>query len=486
MSVVNTTDGTATAHKRSRPLSTSMVTSVVALVDAAALFGSGLLVFLLYTSALDSSWAIQRYPSYLMVITTNMVATLTAFQFSNLYSRKAVSNPGKHFSKIVFTTSMVFLFLLFFGFTMQISAEFSRGWALCWVITNPLALLFSRLLFRKYLLAGLFKDKMTRNVAIVGGGSQGSHLASLIENNSDSAGMKIFGIFDERSTRSVASKCAGNLDDLVLAVRNNKVDDILVALPWTAEDRVAAILNKFRMLPVSVRLSPDYVGLTLVYPNFSFYNGIPVLKISDEPLSGWDKLAKSTLDIVVSSVSLVILSPLFLIIAIAIKLETPGSIFFRQKRPGFNNELIEVLKFRSLHENQHDNSGSRQVNRHDSRVTRVGKFLRRTSLDEIPQLINVLKGEMSLVGPRPHPVEARAAGELYEKVVSDYAGRHIVKPGITGWAQINGWRGETDTEEKLRKRVEHDFYYISNWSLITDIKIILLTIPAVLRGRGAF
>ena len=486
MSVMDTINGITTSHRRSRPLSKSMLIFAVAFVDACILFGTGLLVFFWYTFLFDTGWAAHRYPSYLMVITTNMLATIAVLHFSRLYTRKALFNPGQCFPKIVLISFMLFLLLLFFAFAMQISAEFSRGWALCWSLINPIALFLGRVLAKKYLLAGVFRDKMTRHVAIVGAGSQGAHLADLIECNSDNSEMKIYGIFDDRSSRGIGPVRYGNLDDLVLAVRENRVDDILIALPWTAGQRVAEISNKFRMLPVPVGLSPNYIGPFPVFPNFSFYSGIPVLKVSDKPLSGWDNLAKTTLDSIISSVLLILLCPLFLGIAILIKLDSPGKVFFQQHRFGFNNKPINILKFRTLHSNQQDSTGSRQVNRNDSRVTRVGRVLRKTSLDELPQLINVLKGEMSLVGPRPHPIKARAAGELYENVVVDYAGRHSVKPGITGWAQINGWRGETDTEEKIRKRVEYDFYYISNWSLGTDIKILLLTIPAVLSGRSAF
>ena len=486
MSAVDTANAITPSNRRSRPLSNSMLSSAVALVDACVLFGTGLLVFFWYTYLFDTGWAAHRYPSYLMVITTNMLATLAALYFSRLYSRKVLFNPGRYFPKIVLISFMLFLVLLFFAFAMQITAEFSRGWALCWSLMNPIALLLGRVLAKKYLLAGFFRNKMTRHVAIVGGGSLGAHLADLIESNSDDSDMKIYGIFDDRSSRGVGPVRSGNLDDLVLAVRENRVDDILIALPWTAEQRVAGILKKFRMLPVPVGLSPNYIGPFPLYPNFSFYNGIPILKVSDEPLSGWDNLAKSTLDAIISSVLLVLLCPLLMLIAVLIKLDSPGKILFRQHRFGYNNKPINILKFRTLHSNQQDSTGSLQVNRNDSRVTRVGRILRKTSLDELPQLLNVLNGEMSLVGPRPHPIQARAAGELYEKVVVDYAGRHTVKPGITGWAQINGWRGETDTEEKIRKRVEFDFHYISNWSLGTDIKILLLTIPAVLSGRSAF
>ncbi len=182
---------------------------------------------------------------------------------------------------------------------------------------------------------------------------------------------------------------------------------------------------------------------------------------------------------------LVLSMPVMGLIAACIKLDSPGPVFFRQQRYGFNNQLIDVIKFRTLCLEQQDDDADQLVIPGDPRVTRLGRFLRRTSLDELPQLLNVLKGDMSVVGPRPHALHASAGGRLYGEVVEKYAIRHKVKPGITGWAQINGWRGETDTEDKIRGRVEHDLYYIENWSLMLDLVIVLRTAWTVLKGDRA-
>jgi len=179
-------------------------------------------------------------------------------------------------------------------------------------------------------------------------------------------------------------------------------------------------------------------------------------------------------------------APLMLAIAAIIKVDSPGPVFFKQKRYGFNNRLITVWKFRTMHWDRTDGDAEIQTTKNDPRVTRVGKFLRRTSLDEIPQLINVLLGDMSLVGPRPHAIATKAAGKLFEEVVEEYTARHRVKPGITGWAQVNGWRGETDTGEQIQQRVRHDLYYIDNWSIPFDLKILLLTAFVVLLRKNAY
>lgn len=201
-------------------------------------------------------------------------------------------------------------------------------------------------------------------------------------------------------------------------------------------------------------------------------DGIPVTEIASAPLTGWSGLVKQTEDKIVAAIVMVMLSPLMLGLALAIRLDSAGPILFRQKRYGFNNEVIVVYKFRSMYHNRPPETGVPQATKHDPRVTRVGRILRRTSLDELPQLLNVLKGDMSLIGPRPHAVEHN---EQYAKLIGGYHGRHKVKPGITGWAQVNGFRGETDTVDKMRMRVEHDIHYIENWSVWFDLKILVMT-----------
>ena len=213
---------------------------------------------------------------------------------------------------------------------------------------------------------------------------------------------------------------------------------------------------------------------------------MPLIDIIDRPIADWSVVAKWLFDMSVGLMALVGLAPVMALVALAVKLDSSGPVLFRQKRYGFNNELIEVYKFRSMYVDQADANAARLVTKGDPRVTRVGRFIRKTSLDELPQLFNVLKGELSLVGPRPHALQAKAADRLYQDVVDGYFARHSVKPGITGWAQINGWRGETDTEEKTQKRVEHDLYYIDNWSVLFDLYILLKTPLALLRGENAY
>jgi exopolysaccharide biosynthesis polyprenyl glycosylphosphotransferase len=214
---------------------------------------------------------------------------------------------------------------------------------------------------------------------------------------------------------------------------------------------------------------------------------VPVLDLLDKPIADWDVVIKLAFDRIVGAIALLALSPVFLATAIAVKLDSPGPVLFRQRRYGFNNELVEVYKFRSMYVDKTDATAAKLVTRNDSRVTRVGRFIRKTSLDELPQLLNVVfKGNLSLVGPRPHAVHAKAADRQYDEVVDGYFARHRVRPGITGWAQVNGWRGETDTQEKIQQRVEHDLYYIENWSILFDLYILATTPLSLIKTKNAF
>jgi len=240
------------------------------------------------------------------------------------------------------------------------------------------------------------------------------------------------------------------------------------------------------VLPVDVRLAANSSRVRLRPRAYSYIGPAPMLDVLDKPLGDWDIVIKGVFDRLVGAVALLLLSPVMLIAAVAIKLDSRGPILFKQLRYGFNNQLIAVYKFRTLHHDEADADAETLVTPDDSRVTRIGHFLRRTSIDELPQLINVVfQGDLSLVGPRPHALRAKAANHLYTEVVDNYFARHRVKPGITGWAQINGWRGVTDTEEKLQRRVEHDLYYIENWSMFFDLYILAMTPVALVAGKNA-
>ncbi len=236
-----------------------------------------------------------------------------------------------------------------------------------------------------------------------------------------------------------------------------------------AEGRILQMLKKLWVLPVDIRLSAHSNKLRFRPRSYSYLGNVPVLDVFDRPITDWDVVMKWLFDKIVGGLALICAAPLMLLVAIAIKLDSRGPVFFKQRRHGFNNELVEVYKFRSLYTDMTDHSVQKSVTKDDPRVTRVGRFIRKTSLDELPQLINVVfKGNLSLVGPRPHAVNQKIENRQFDEAVDGYFARHRVKPGITGWAQINGWRGELTSPEKIKQRVEHDLYYIENWSLLFD------------------
>ena len=312
--------------------------------------------------------------------------------------------------------------------------------------------------------------------AVVAGG--GVHAERLIADLARRPGndIRIYGLFDDRDDtraplQSMGVPKLGGYPDLITFVRASEIAMVIIALPLEAEDRITWLLNKFKVLPVDVRISPYSRDLAFADPGCD-----PLISAIERSFSPHRRLTKRAFDIVFASLSLVLLAPVMIAAAVAIRLDSPGPILFRQKRHGYNHRVIEVLKFRSMHAETCDPGAVRVVTRGDPRVTRVGRFLRRSSIDELPQLFHVLRGSLSLVGPRPHAIDAQSSRqEKFNRIVDGYSARHRLPPGITGWAQINGWRGEIDEPDKLHGRFEHDMYYIENWSLWLDLKILLRT-----------
>jgi Undecaprenyl-phosphate glucose phosphotransferase len=326
---------------------------------------------------------------------------------------------------------------------------------------------------------------------VVGGGELAAALLRDLA-KADPAEVRLLGVFDDRTDDRSPDTVEGfpklgNVDDLVEFARATRIDLAIFALPISAEQRILTMLRKLWVLPIDVRLAAHANRLRLRPRSYSYVGPAPMLDVFDKPLADWDVVIKLVFDKVVGTIALIALSPILLATAIAIKLDSPGPVFFRQKRYGFNNELVEIYKFRSMHADKLDIDASKLVTRDDPRVTRVGRFIRKSSIDELPQLFNVVfKGDLSLVGPRPHAIHAKAADRQYDEVVDGYFARHRVKPGITGWAQVHGWRGETDTHEKIQQRVDHDLYYIENWSILLDLYILAITPAALLKTSNAF
>ena len=296
--------------------------------------------------------------------------------------------------------------------------------------------------------------------------------------------VRAVGFFDDRLSRpgplTDLLPCLGTMDDLVGYIHEQEIAEVYMALPWSAGPRISQLLERLRFLPLTVRLVPDHVPPALPGRGDGQIYGVVMPTLMLPPFSVVGAIFKRSLDIGVSALLLVPLCPLFMIVALCIRLDSRGPVFFRQVRSGQYGRPFQIFKFRTLQVQQADAAADTLVTKGDRRVTRVGRLLRKYSIDELPQVFNVLLGQMSLVGPRPHAPKAKADGRIYAEVIPEYMLRYRVKPGMTGWAQVNGWRGNTDTEEQLRKRVEFDFQYIGKWSPLKDLEIMLRTVPAML------
>ncbi|RMD63067.1 MAG: undecaprenyl-phosphate glucose phosphotransferase [Alphaproteobacteria bacterium] len=383
--------------------------------------------------------------------------------------------------------------LLAVAFALKISDQYSRVWALGWFAAGTAGLALGRIALGGWILRQGARGRFANRTAIIGTGPQAMRLAEHLR-TCDAMRTRLLG-FIHVPEGDPATPCPtvrdqgadlGTLDDLERLIRAERVDQVLIALPWHQAELIESVVARLATTPVMVRLAPDLVGFTYRGKAFAEMAGLPVLHLFERPISEWAYYLKTFEDRTLAILGLALFGLPMLLIALAVRLDSPGPVLFRQQRQGFNNTTIEVWKFRTMYEDACDPQARRLTTRDDPRVTRVGRFLRRTSLDELPQLFNVLRGEMSIVGPRPHAPAATAGGRVYAEVVERYAARHRVKPGITGWAQVNGWRGETDTEEKLRKRVEHDLYYIDHWSIWFDLWIIVRTLAVPFSHRNAY
>ncbi|HMK90932.1 MAG TPA: undecaprenyl-phosphate glucose phosphotransferase [Methylocystis sp.] len=429
--------------------------------------------------------------TYIVLIPWMALTAVVALQTLRLYTVTALRSPVRQRLRILGAWTFVFVVALAAMFFLKLDWAFSRVWLAGYYVSGLVALALER-----FALAALVRTlsrmgKFDRRTAIVGGGAAAEPVLRALARAED-GDISIIGVFDDRADDRSPNVVAGypklgTISDLVEFARHSRLDLVIFTLPITAETRLLEMLRKLWVLPVDIRLAAHSHRLRFHPQIYSYIGELPVIDVFDKPIAHWDVLVKAAFDRFVGAVLLAAFAPLMAIIALAVRLDSRGPVLFRQRRYGFNNESIEVFKFRTMFVDRLDPAASRLVTRDDPRVTRIGQFLRRSSLDELPQLFNVVfRGDLSLVGPRPHAPQARAADKLYDDVVDGYFARHRVKPGLTGWAQINGWRGETDTPEKIQKRVEHDLDYIENWSLLRDLYILLLTPVALIKGQNAY
>ena len=459
----------------SQPMSPAILAGFARLIDFAAILISGVAIYFIYVAPRDGlDWW------YAVPAIGGAAVAVLFIEIADGYRLAALRRGGASLARVFAAWSAVFALFAMAAFLAKAGDDYSRIWIASWYVAGLVVFTGVRLSLASLIRAGVEAGTLERRAVVVGGGEGAEALIRALDDQPDND-IRICGIFDDRKDGRSPPVVAGypklgTVAELVDFGRIAHIDLLIVSLPITAESRVLQMLKQLWVLPVDIRLSAHTNKLRFRPRSYSFIGAVPFLDIYDKPIADWDFLLKRTFDIVFASLALILLAPVMIAAAIAIRLDSPGPILFKQRRHGFNNELIEVYKFRSMYVDQSDAAAARLVTRDDPRVTRVGRFIRKTSIDELPQLINVLfKGDLSLVGPRPHALQAKAANRLYDEVVDGYFARHRVKPGITGWAQINGWRGETDTAEKIQHRVDHDLYYIENWSLLFDLKILFLT-----------
>ncbi len=407
---------------------------------------------------------------------------------SGLYLSWRVTSGLEESKSVIAVWSCVVLVILLIGFITTLTGEYSRRVFITWFASSQLALIFWRLAIRAFLRTVRRKGKNGKSVAIAGAGALGVKVAGVIR-NAPWMGFEIYGFYDdfaEKHSRPVTGSDAevkGDLDRMVEdAATDGRINIVYMTLPMRAEERLKEIVDKLSDTSTSVHLVPDFFTLDLLNARMVDMDGIPTISVYESPFHGPGGWLKRVEDMLLSGLILLGALPLMTAIALGVKLSSPGPVFFTQRRYGVDGKEIGVLKFRTMTVCE-DGAVIPQARKNDRRVTGFGAFLRKTSLDELPQFINVLQGTMSIVGPRPHAV---AHNEYYRRIIPRYMLRHKVKPGITGWAQVNGWRGETDTVEKMARRVQFDLDYMRCWSFWLDVKIICKTVAKGFTDKSAY
>jgi putative colanic acid biosysnthesis UDP-glucose lipid carrier transferase len=425
-----------------------------------------------------------KTPHIVLSITT-LLLMLPIFKGVGLYRPYRNLSPTTLGPRLLTGWMVLLGTLLFLGYITQTSQDFSRALLLTWSICVPLVLLTIHLTIWQLLRTVRAAGKNQRTAVLAGSNDVSYHLANQIQ-ESPELGIRLHGFFDghgqEPFGKFPSRRLIGPLEELPRYVREHSVDVVYIACTTEKEEVIASLIKELQDTTACVYFVPNILMFNLMNARSYELNGIPLIAVWEVPFSEIQYVLKRAIDLVLSICAIAVLSPIMLLIALAIKLTSPGPILFKQRRYGLNGQEILVYKFRSM-KVMEDGAKVEQATKNDTRITPLGAILRKTSLDELPQFVNVLQGRMSLVGPRPHAV---AHNEMYRKLISGYMLRHKVKPGITGWAQVNGLRGETDTLDKMQQRVNYDLEYLRNWSLSLDLQILVKTALVFLRDQNAY
>lgn len=472
-------DSLSNGRRVAERLSPQVIADICAAFDFLIIFASSMAIKYIY---IDGYLGGQQlvWPYVYAALLGGAVAVFS-LRRQSAYSIEALGSLRGHVQRTTIAIVVAAFFLFGVGYFLKVVQSYSRGWIIGWFSLSFLLLIATRFLTSAVLKQWNSRGLFARRVAIFGNGMIAKNLLFHLRQQPQST--NVIGVFeDDYASKDAALKASGGLSELLRLSQKTRIDEVVIALPFSETKRIEHLFLALSVLPSAISLCPDLATLRLRPKRLVDHSGAMLLELSARPLDDWSPIIKLLEDKILATLMLTVAAPLMILIAVAIKLDSKGPFLFRQRRHGFNHEIISVLKFRTMTVAE-DGATVIQAQKDDVRVTRVGRFLRRSSFDELPQLLNVLMGTMSVVGPRPHAI---AHNEYYSATLESYAARHKVKPGITGWAQINGFRGETDTPEKMRKRVECDLYYIENWSIWLDLKIILMTPFYGLFGKNAF
>jgi putative colanic acid biosynthesis UDP-glucose lipid carrier transferase len=445
------------------------------LLDAFGLSALGAACYFFYSKSFTLP---NEYTSALIFI--SLIVFIIFPQYNLYFSWRGKSKYARSLA-LMYAWGVSLIVLVFISLALKTTAIYSRIWFFTFSISGYFYLIIYRLIIDSILNQLRAKGINRKKIIVYGAGVVGQDIQSRLKEHHE-VGFDIEAFIDD-DPNLVGKEINGvkvfSPDSLIELVE--KSYELWIALPLRAEKRVLEILHMTRHLTTVIRYIPDIYNFRLLNHSITEIANIPIIEINGVPLSSGSRILKRLEDIIISLLIITFISPIILIVAILIKLTSKGPILYKQERHGWNGKTIKVYKFRSMYYEK--DASFIQATKNDSRITPIGKFIRRTSIDEFPQFLNVLQGRMSIVGPRPHPV---SLNHDYKEKVSNYMQRHKVKPGITGWAQINGYRGETDTIDKMEKRIELDLYYIQNWSLWLDLKIIFLTIFKGFIGKNAY
>lgn len=473
---------TATEVSRRTPFSRAVYGDLVQFSDFVMVTGTSVLVAYVYHHyVLGIPTDVQRFAAAGIVGATGLTALLRR---DGYYEFDALLSSSRAMRAVIARWALIVLGLIAFGYALKVSEHFSRFWLFAWTGVITVALVSARVIAAAVLRRAVRDGGVfSRRIAIVGANEIGARFAEHAANPEKA--ISIVGVFSagpEDAPGGFGQPAAGDLRALERAARAGEIDDVVIAMPRLSKAGMTALVNRLSILPVTLAICPNAHWLDHTGGEVMRIGGTPLLTLYRRPLEGWGGLIKTIEDYMIGVPAFLILSPLMAAIAIAIKLEGKGPILFTQQRHGFNHKVFRIYKFRTMTVFE-DGDSIPQAREKDPRVTPLGAFLRRYSLDELPQIFNVLGGDMSLVGPRPH---ALAHNHQYAQTIENYSGRHKVKPGMTGWAQVNGCRGETSEKERMAERVRYDLEYIDNWSVWFDFKIIVLTFAAVLFPKNAY